>query len=232
MENFKEILFQPFGDFWVWFAAFMPNLIAMFIIVIAGLLFAWVFRFLLLRFFRAVNFDVWSDRIGLTAIIRKGDIWTKPAEFFVHIIYLFIIIMVLMIGLNALHIQIIDNLIAQFFLYFPRALSAILILITGYVIAGFLSRAALIAAVNSGYHYAKLLAEAVRLLLIVLTLAMALEQLRIAPGIIIAAFSIIFGGIVIALSIAFGVGGINAAKKIIEKGSEEKKEEGKEIEHI
>jgi hypothetical protein len=94
------------------------------------------------------------------------------------------------------------------------------------------SRAVLIAAVNSGYRYAKLLAEAVRMLLIVLILAMALEQLQVAPGIVVAAFSIIFGGIVIALAVAFGAGGIDAARKIIEKSSEEKKESGRDIEHL
>ena len=52
----------------------------------------------------------------------------------------------------------------------------------------------MIALVNGGYHFAKLLAEAVRLLLIVLILAMALEQLQVAPNIVVAAFSIIFGG--------------------------------------
>ena len=67
-------------------------------------------------------------------------------------------------------------------------------------------------------------------------LAMALEQLQIAPGIVVAAFSLLFGGIVLALAIAFGVGGIDAAKRIIEKGGEEKKEEtgekGRDIEHL
>ncbi|HWR73259.1 MAG TPA: hypothetical protein VN604_08815 [Nitrospirota bacterium] len=69
-----------------------------------------------------------------------------------------------------------------------------------------------------------MLAEAVRLLVIVLILAMALEQLNVAPNIVVAAFSIIFGGIVIALAIAFGVGGIEAARKVIEKGALEKQE--------
>jgi len=89
----------------------------------------------------------------------------------------------------------------------------------------------LIAAVNSGYHYAKLLAEAIRLLLTVLILAMALEQLQVAPGIVVAAFSIIFGGIILALAISFGVGGIDAARRMIEK-EEERKEEKKDIEHM
>ncbi|MEK7306677.1 MAG: hypothetical protein AAB014_03480 [Nitrospirota bacterium] len=138
----------------------------------------------------------------------------------------------MIIGLNALNLKAIDNLISQFLFYLPRVISALMILIVGYIIAGFLSRATLIAAVNSGYHYAKILAEAVRLLLLVLTLAMALEQLQIAPGVVVAAFSIIFGGIVLALSIAFGVGGIDMAKRIIERNSEEKREIKRDVEHI
>lgn len=233
MEKFSEILFQPFKDFGAWFVKFAPNLMAMLIIIIAGIIFAWLIRLVLLRIFRTINFDAWSDRAGLTALIRKGDIWTKPSEFLGHLVYLLLVIAFVMIGLDALRIKVIDNLLSQFLIYLPRVLSAILILIAGYIIAGFLSRGVLIAAVNRGYQYAKLLAEAVRLLLIILILAMALEQLQIAPGIVIAAFSILFGGVVLALSIAFGVAGIDAAKRVIEKGREEKKEEGgRDVEHI
>lgn len=233
MENFIEILLQPMKGFWIGFVSLIPRLIAMLIIIGGGILISWLIKILLVKGLKAANFDSLCDKFGLTAVIRKGDIWEKPAELFGRIIYLFLIIVFIMIGLHALQIQAIDNLISHFFLYLPRVFSALLILVMGYVIAGFLSRAVLIAAVNSGYHYAKVLAEAVRLLLIVLILAMALEQLRISPGIVIAAFSIIFSGIVIALAIAFGVGGIDAAKKIIEKGSEGKKNEGAgDIEHI
>lgn len=233
MEKFSEILFQPFRDFWEWLAKFAPNLLAMLIIIAAGIIFARLIKVLLIRTFRTINFDAWSDRVGLTAIIRKGDVWAKPSDFFGYLVYMLLVIAFVMIGLDALQIKAINNLLSQFFQYLPRVFSAILILIVGYIIAGFLSRGVLIAAVNRGYQYAKLLAEAVRLLLIILVLAMALEQLQIATGIVIAAFSILFGGVVLALSIAFGVGGIDAAKRVIEKGPEEKKEEkGRDIEHI
>ncbi|MEK7825764.1 MAG: hypothetical protein AAB266_05005, partial [Nitrospirota bacterium] len=210
----------------------VPNLMAMLLILLAGILSARLVYLLLLRVFKTINFDTWCDRAGLTAVIRKGDVWGKPSEVFGHILYWLLLIIFLMIGLNALNLKAIDNLITQFLFYLPRVISALMILIVGYIIAGFLSRATLIAAVNSGYHYAKILAEAVRLLLLVLILAMALEQLQIAPGVVVAAFSIIFGGIVLALSIAFGVGGIDVAKMIIEMNSEEKRETERDVEHI
>jgi len=236
MEGFVDVMFQPLEDFWRGFISFVPNLLVMIFIFILGFLFAWVIGILLKRVLAVVKFDIWCDRVGLTALIRKGDVWAKPSEVFVRILYWFLVILFIMIGLTALQLPTIDNLISQFFVYIPRAFSALLILIAGYLFAGFLSRAVLIAAVNSGYHYAKILAEAVRLLLVVLILAMALEQLQIAPGIVVAAFSLLFGGIVLALAIAFGVGGIDAAKRIIEKGGEEKKEKkeekGRDIEHL
>lgn len=232
MENFIHVLLDPLKDFWAGFIVFVPKFIAMFIIFAGGVIIAWALKLLLLRTLLAANFDAWADKAGLTAIIRKGDIWGKPSDLSGKILYWFIVIIFLMIGLNALQIQTIDKVVSQFFLYLPRIFSAMLIFVIGYVIAGFISRAVLIAAVNSGYHYAKILAEAVRLLLIVFILAMVLEQLSVAPSIVVAAFSIMFGGVVIALAIAFGVGGIDAARRIIEKGSEEKKEEKSNIEHL
>jgi hypothetical protein len=233
MENFMHVLLDPLKDFWAGFIVFVPKFIAMFIIFAGGVIIAWALKLLLLRTLLAANFDAWADKAGLTAIIRKGDIWGKPSDLSGKILYWFIVIIFLMIGLNALQIQTIDKLVSQFFLYLPRFFSALMIFIIGYVIAGFVSRAVLIAAVNSGYHYAKIIAEAVRLLLIVLILAMVLEQLNVAPSIVVAAFSIMFGGVVIALAIAFGAGGIDAARKLIEKGYEEQKKKGEDdIEHL
>jgi len=232
MENFIHVLLDPLKDFWAGFIVFVPKFIAMFIIFAGGVIIAWALKLLLLRTLLAANFDAWADKAGLTAIIRKGDIWGKPSDISGKILYWFVVIIFLMIGLNALQIQTVDKVVSQFFLYLPRIFSALLIFVIGYVIAGFISRAVLIAAVNSGYHYAKIVAEAVRLLLIVFILAMVLEQLSVAPSIVVAAFSIMFGGVVIALAIAFGVGGIDAARRIIEKGSEEKKEAEKDVEHL
>lgn len=234
MTDFLNLILEPLQELFLRLKAFLPNLLAMLVIVIAGILLARLLRAVFVRFLKAINFDSWSDRMGVTTILRKGDLWAKPGLALGTVFFWVLVIVVLMTGLSALKIHAIDQLVAQFFMYLPRAFSAVLILIVGYVLAGFISRAVLIAAVNSGYHYAKLLAEAIRLLLTVLILSMVMEQLQVAPGIVLAAFSIIFGGIVAALAISFGVGGIDAAKRMIERESlEKRKEEVKDdVEHI
>jgi hypothetical protein len=234
MTDFLELILEPLEDVFHTIKQFLPNLLAMLVILIIGLVVARVLRAVLVRILTAIKFDSWSDRMGMTSLMRKGDLWAKPSLALGSILYWVMIIVALMMGLSALKIHAVDRLVEQFFMYLPRAFSAILILLVGYVLAGFISRAVLIAAVNSGYHYAKLLAEAIRLLLTVLILAMVLEQLQVAPGIVLAAFSIIFGGIVLALSISFGVGGIEAAKRMIEREAVEKDPDKAkdDIEHI
>jgi hypothetical protein len=234
MEDFLNLILEPLNELLLKFKVFLPNLLAMIVILLVGLILASIIRVALVKFLAAIKFDSWSDRMGFTKLMRQGDLWSKPSATLGGIVYWLLIIVTLMSGLNALQVPAIDQLVGQFFSYIPRLFSAAIIMIVGYVLSGFISRTVLITAANSGFHYAKLLAKAVNTLLIVLILAMVMEQLQIAPSIVIAAFSIIFGGIVIALAIAFGVGGIDTAKRMIEnedtaKGKEEAKED---IEHI
>jgi hypothetical protein len=230
MNEFFRIILESLQEVFFKFKEFTPNIIAALTIIIIGILFARVIYLILLRILKALKFDSWSDRMGLTSVLRKSDLWKKPSETSARITYWLFLIVFIMAGLSALRLEAIDNLVAQFFLYLPRAFSAVLILVFGYIVAAFISRAVLIMAINSGYYYAKLLADAIKLLLTVLILAMALEQFRIAPGIVIAAFSITFGGIVLALAISFGVGGIDSARKMIER--EEDNKEKKDLEHL
>ena len=233
MEGFINLVMEPIREVFVKFRSFLPNFLAMLTIVVLGLVLAWITKKILIKVLNVLKFDSWCDRIGITALMRKGDIWTKPSDVSVAVVFWLFMIVSIMMGFSALNIHAINNLVNQFFLYLPSAFSAVLILLFGYMISGFLSRAALIAAVNSGLSYAKLLANAVRLLLAVLFFAMALEQLNVAPNIIVSAFTIIFGGIVIALAISFGIGGIETVKKIIEgKKTQPGNDKKGDVEHI
>ncbi|MBA4372147.1 MAG: hypothetical protein C0402_04735 [Thermodesulfovibrio sp.] len=233
MEGFIDLVMEPIKEVFIKFRLFLPNFLAMLTIVVLGLFLAWITKKILSKVLNVLRFDSWCDKTSITAMMRKGDIWTKPSDVLVSAIFWLFTIVSVMVGFSALNIHAINNLVTQFFLYLPSALSAVLILLIGYMVSGFLSRAALIAAVNGGLSYAKFLANAVRLLLAVLFFAMALEQLNVAPNIVVSAFTIIFGGIVIALAISFGIAGIETAKKIIEgKEAEPGNDKKGDVEHI
>jgi hypothetical protein len=60
----------------------------------------------------------------------------------------------------------------------------------------------------------------VKSLVIVLAGAMALEHLRIAPGVVELAFGILFGGIVLALALAVGLGAKDFVTKSLQRDVE------------
>ena len=83
---------------------------------------------------------------------------------------------------------------------------ALLLIFFGMLAAEFLSRAALLTAVNSNFPSPRLLSYAIRVVIIILAISMAFEQLGLAENTILAAFSIVFGAMMLGLAIAFGLG--------------------------
>lgn len=234
-EVWKTAMIDSFNKFLAKVLGFLPNLLAMVTILIIGLLIAWAVKVLLLRFLRAVQFDKVSGHWGLSDILSKGGVSYSAANLLSRFFYWVIVLVTLILGINALEVSATQNLITQFFNYLPHLFAAVVILVIGYLIAMFLGQATLIAAVNAHLESAKLLARVVRWSIIILSLTMALYQLGIAEKVITAAFSIIFGGIVLALAIAFGWGGRELAKDFLErlyKGSEKGGEKEDHISHV
>ena len=90
--------------------------------------------------------------------------------------------------------------------YLSHTVGAILILFFGNLIARFLARTVLIGAVNNQFQYARFLSIGIKWLVLTLAVAMALEHLRIGGTVIALAFGILFGGIVLTLALAIGLG--------------------------
>jgi small-conductance mechanosensitive channel len=231
-EVWRTAITDSFNKFLGKVLTFLPNLLAMVTILIVGFLIAWAVKGLLLRFLKAIQFDRVSRQWGLSDVLSKGGVTYSPVNLLSRFFYWVIVLVTLILGINALEVSATQNLITQFFNYLPHLFAAIIILVIGYLIAIFLGQAALIAAVNAQVESAKLLSGAVRWFIIILALTMALYQLGIAEKVIIAAFSIIFGGVVLALAVAFGWGGRELAKDFLERVYKGREKEGEGQDHI
>jgi hypothetical protein len=104
--------------------------------------------------------------------------------------------------------------------YLSRYVGVILLLFAGNIIARFLARSVLIGAVNNQLQYARFLSMGVKWLVLVLTAAMALDHLQIGGTIIELAFGILFGGIVLTLSLAVGLGSRDLVTRSLERTTE------------
>jgi hypothetical protein len=74
-----------------------------------------------------------------------------------------------------------------------------------------------------------MLSGTIRLVIVAMAISMALEQVGLATHTVLMAFSIVFGALMLGLAIAFGLGGRDLAKSVLEKYfAEKKKENGEE----
>ena len=201
--------------------SFLPGLLALLVAVIVltavGALLALLLRRILIavkfdeRFARTQNATVadWSPGHSPTALIARTAFWGC-------------VILGVIIGISAFDASYAGNsqIAAILIPYLTHSVSAILILIAGTIIARFLARSVLIGAVNLQMQYARFLSMGIKWLVLVLTAAMALDHLNIGGTIVDLAFGILFGGIVLTLSLAIGIGSRDLVSRSLEKNAD------------
>jgi hypothetical protein len=226
-----NVLMEPLKKFVTKIAGFLPALFISIILVIIGFLLATILRAIVSRLSRLLKMDRLSEKVGLSQMLQKSGI-KEPFSWLVgNAIYWLVLISFVIMGLDALKIPAVENLLQEFWLYVPNVIVAAIILAAGYLLGNFLGRAALIGAVNAGLIMSGLVGKFVKFTVFVMAATMALEMLGIGEDTVLIAFAIVFGGVVLALAIAFGFGGRDMAKDYIENMFKEKKEED-DITHI
>ena len=101
--------------------------------------------------------------------------------------------------------------------YLTHSVGAIILLLVGNIVARFLARSVLIGAVNAKLAYARFLSLGVKWMVLVLTAAMVLDHLGVGGNIVELAFGILFGGIVLTLSLAVGLGSKEIVTRSLER---------------
>jgi hypothetical protein len=215
--TFWHTLLGALDAFFAGVVRFLPGLLAAVLILIIGLAIGWMIKLLVRRALIVAKFDHFCDSSGVSQVLNRADIRAAPSRLVGVLIFWLVFLSFLMAGLSALNIAVINRLIAEFFLYLPRIIAALAILLVGFLLANFVSRAALLAAVNAAVPSPRAISLVVKFLITILSFAMALEQLEIAKTIVIAAFVIAFGAVMLGLAIAFGLGGRDAAKRVLER---------------
>ncbi len=227
MNIIEKVIIEPFEKFFDKVLQFLPNFLASMLILGIGIFLGLALKGISARVFRAIGVDKVMERSGTADLLTKGGIKDSVSVLLSKLVGWITIIIFLIISLRTLETPAVENLLEKFVLYLPNIFVSLIIIVLGYLLSNFLGRTVLIASVNAGLKVSGILAKFVKLTVFLLAATMALEQLGIGRETVIIAFAIIFGGIVLALAIAFGFGGRDIAKEYIEKKlrEEEKKDD-------
>jgi hypothetical protein len=215
-EQVKQALVDSTARFLTRFANLLPGLAALVIAVLLSAVLAWILAAIVRRVLAGLHFDERLGRWGFSSLAEWSPL-NSPTRLISRSVAALVMISGFLIGIAAFDLDWTYLFVQKMFAYIPDVLAALVVLLVGNVLARFLARSVLIGAVNLNLQYARFLSIGVKWIVIVLAFAMALEHLRIAPGIVELAFGILFGGIVLTLALAIGLSSKDLIGKSLER---------------
>jgi hypothetical protein len=197
------------------FAHLLPRLIVMLVIVFVGWLIAYIVRSILRSILRLAKFDKLFQQAGASQLLNQVAL-PSPTELLSRFVFWIAWLGFIMLGIEVLGIGGLQEHVARFFEFLPRLVVASIIVFFGILLASFLSRAALLAAVNANLPSPRAASVSIRVLVSVFVLSMVFEELGVGAQTMLMAFGIAFGAVMLGLAIAFGIGGKDLAQKFLE----------------
>jgi small-conductance mechanosensitive channel len=232
LQFLEEIFKQPLEDFLDIIQKFLPNILTSMLILVFGFLIAWIVRIILGKIAKLLKVENFLNNTGIARSLKNSGIKRSPIKVLRRLLYWTIVFIFATMALIVLKVPAMENLLERFFLYLPNVFIAVLLLVIGYLAANFVGRVILITQVNAGLKYAGILSKTVKFIIIIFAFAMAVEQLGIGRETILIAFSITFGGIVLALALAIGFGGKDIAREFLEKKFKGSSEDDDTFKHM
>ena len=198
-------------------AQFLPRLAMAFAIILAGWLIAKVIRFAVERALRAINFNVLTERAGTDHFLQQGGLRGDTTTLFGLFAYWLVILAALMSAFGTLGLTHVTDLLHQMVMFTPKLLVAMLAVVFGSYFARFVGSAVTTYCVEARIPDADLLGKLAQYLIMAFVIMIALSQVEVGGDIVQRTFLVILGGIVLALALAFGLGGKDWAAALLER---------------
>lgn len=228
-DTLASVMSEAWGELARQLAQVIPNLIASLVVFAIGVNAGVLLGALARRALVAARVDRAAARLGIAEPL--GRLGTSPARLIPYAVKWGTIAAAFIPALYTLDPRVASELVGRFLLYLPHLAVAAALLWLGMALSGFLARAVLIAAVNHEMSSPRLLAGATRVGVVLLTVAIALEQLGIGQATVLTAFALLFGGLTLAGALAVGLGSQDLVRAWLAKRLESKRDEPARFEH-
>ena len=198
-------------------AAFLPKLLLALFVVLIGWLLAKVVRFAIERALRAVNFNVLTERAGTDTFLRQAGMHGDTTTLFGLVAFWLVIVAALIMAFNGMGLTYLPDLLGRVVLFAPKLLIAMLIFVFGSYCARFVGDAVQNYCVDAQIADADVLGRLVRYAIMLFVVMIALSQVEVGGDIVQRTFLIILAGLMLAIALAFGLGGKDWAASLLQR---------------
>jgi hypothetical protein len=172
--------------------AYLPNLLAGFVLIGVGWFFGWLAKRIVIQLAIILKLQHILIRFNWGEDFSKADIRHGFYNILGDIAFLAVFLVFLNAALSAWQLTILSNLLEKGILLIPKIIIALFIFITGVVIASLVAKAMLVTLTRENIPRPSLIARFAKAIIIITFSAMALIELDIAKQVILIGFATIF----------------------------------------
>ena len=184
---------------------YLPSLLAALVLVLGAYLTAVLARWLIYRIFKGLAIDKFLRQSGVAFLVDPlGRL--RATRLAAETAYWCILLSGVLVGVNVFGTDLTTQIVQSFVFLLSKLLVAGAILLGGTWLGQYLGRGMLVWAVNENFPSPRRLATLVRILIMFVAVVVAADQLDFARSVFLAAFIILVGGAVLAVSLAIGLG--------------------------
>ncbi len=197
---------------------FLPNIVAAIIVVIIGWLLAMFLSKLVLKLLESIKIDHLANQLGLDTLSQRAEKKLSLARLGAWLIKWFFFLGSFIAAANILNLTEVSQFLYMKVVPFAgHVIVAMAVLLLGMLAANFFSDLVSTTVKASGFVSSSTLASITRWLIMLFAVIAALDQLQINTDYIDSLFKAIIAMVAIAGGIAFGLGGKDHAKKVLDE---------------
>jgi hypothetical protein len=212
-----DVLVDATREFLHQTAAFLPKLLLALLVVAVGWLLAKAVRFAVERALRAINFNVLTERAGTDNFLKQAGMRGDTTTLFGLLAFWLVILATLIMAFNGLGLTYIPDLLGRAVLFAPKLLIGMLIMVFGSYSARFVGNAVQNYCLDAQIPDADVLGGLVRYAIMLFVVMIALSQVEVGGDIVQRTFLIILAGLMLAIALAFGLGGREWAASLLQR---------------
>ncbi|MBK5215707.1 MAG: hypothetical protein JJE53_02790 [Candidatus Pacebacteria bacterium] len=218
LQNWGEVFSQSLVSLWYGFIGFIPGLLGAIILFIVGWTVGSIIGKAVHQLFTILKVDKLFESAGATEFMNKAGLKLNVSGFLGGLSKWFIIVVFLMASLQIIGLTQVNDFLREAVLYYlPKVIIASLVLVIATVLADAMQKLVSASAQAANIRSAKMLGSITLYAIWIFAFIIALSELGIATAFMQILFTGLIAALAIALGLAFGLGGKEAASHAISK---------------
>jgi hypothetical protein len=216
VKSLSDRFTDSFDELWNAVGDYLPKLLAALVLVVAALIVAKIAQSIVERVLKLVRVDKLTTNKSVAKTLKSAEFNIDLVDVAGRTTFWLVIVVFALTIADVLELTAMSDIISGIVGYLPNVLAAVIVLTVTFAGARLVRDAVGAALRHMRVDFASTVASISFYVLVVFGSLMALDQLGFDTTILAANITLLVAGVVFALALAFGLGGRDTAKKVVD----------------